>query len=176
MKNIIFIGGIHGVGKTTFCKKVFKNIDVNHYSASHLIKSLNKEPINDKNKKVVNINKNQDKLIAAIDKYVEKVKLTLLDGHFCLLNKTYEIKDIPLNTFLKIPIKAIIILHDSIDNIQNKNSKRDGILYNNELLSSFQNRELEHSKYIAKELGVPYKKFDVNNDLKNVLKFIKEFL
>lgn len=176
MKNIVFIGGIHGVGKTTFCKKTLKRIGVKHYSAGHLIKSLNKELINNKNKKVVNINKNQNELVVAIDKYVEKVNLSLLDGHFCLLSETYEINDIPLNIFLKIPIRAIIILHDSIDNIQNKNSKRDGILYNSALLSSFQSRELEYSKYIAEELDVPYQKFDVNNDFEDILKFIKKFL
>lgn len=176
MKNIIFIGGIHGVGKTTFCQKVLQKINIQHYSASHLIKSIDKELIYNKNKKVIDIDNNQNKLIIAINKYIEETKTSLLDGHFCLLNRAYEIKEIPINTFIAMRPKAIIVLYDKIDNIKNKNSERDGILYNDKLLLSFQNRELGYSEKIAKKLDIPYKKINVNDNFKDALEFIKGFL
>ena len=40
--NINFIGGIHGVGKTTFCKLLTERIGYLHYSASSLIKEYKK--------------------------------------------------------------------------------------------------------------------------------------
>lgn len=126
--------------------------------------------------KVIDIDNNQDKLIIAINKYIEKTKISLLDGHFCLLSQTYEIKDIPINTFIAMHPKAIIVLYDEIDNIKNKNSQRDGILYNNKLLLSFQNRELEYSEKIAEKLDIPYKKINVNDNFQDTLEFIKEFL
>lgn len=36
--NIIFIAGIHGVGKSTLCKKLSSRYNIEHYSASELIK------------------------------------------------------------------------------------------------------------------------------------------
>ena len=38
MKNIIFIGGIHGVGKGTICKEVVLNTDLIHLTASQILK------------------------------------------------------------------------------------------------------------------------------------------
>ena len=38
--NIIFVGGIHGVGKTTFCKNIVKKSELEHFSSSELISML----------------------------------------------------------------------------------------------------------------------------------------
>ena len=38
MKNIIFIGGIHGVGKGTLCEKVCNDLNIRHLSASEVLK------------------------------------------------------------------------------------------------------------------------------------------
>lgn len=176
MKNILFIGGIHGVGKTTFCKKVLKKIDVNHYSAGLLIKQVDRELMNDGSKIVVDIDKNQDKLTTAINLYVDENKFCLLDGHFCLLNTAFKIKEVPEKTFKEISPKAIIVLYDTVNNIQNRISDRDGTLYNSKLLLSFQNKELTHSKNIAKILGIPCEIFDINKDFKGIMSFINDLI
>lgn len=36
-RQIIFVGGIHGVGKTTLCKKIESRYNMEHFSASNLI-------------------------------------------------------------------------------------------------------------------------------------------
>ena len=53
--NINFIGGIHGVGKTTFCKLLTERIGYLHYSASSLIKEYKNL---EKDKKVDKVNEN----------------------------------------------------------------------------------------------------------------------
>jgi 2-phosphoglycerate kinase len=35
---MIFVGGIHGVGKTLFCRNVTQHLDIEHVTASSLIR------------------------------------------------------------------------------------------------------------------------------------------
>jgi adenylate kinase len=37
-KNIFFIGGIHGVGKSTICQQVCREMNIEYLSASELLK------------------------------------------------------------------------------------------------------------------------------------------
>lgn len=174
MNKIIFIGGIHGVGKTTLCDQILKKIDINHYSSSALIKQLDKKLVNDRNKRVADINRNQDKLIIAIDSYVNKAKSYLLDGHFCLLDSDQKITKVSENIFKKINPSSIVIVRDDIDNIQHKNNDRDAVNYDKKLLDDFQYQELEYSRYIADKLKIPYLIFDINTNIEIVVNFIKK--
>ena len=55
---IIFIGGIHGVGKTSLCVRLTDSKGINNFSASQLIKMLKTDYSDDKNKGVKNISNN----------------------------------------------------------------------------------------------------------------------
>jgi len=90
-RKIIFIGGIHGVGKSTLRKKITNVMDIQSYSASSLIKSVSDLNF-PSDKKIKGINKNQDLLIDAVDKYIDPNRYCLLDGHFCLLNQNGDKK------------------------------------------------------------------------------------
>jgi adenylate kinase len=63
---IIFIGGVHGVGKTFLCNTVREELDIDHYSASDLIKKVKnvKFPTN---KHIKGIGGNQNALIIALE-------------------------------------------------------------------------------------------------------------
>ncbi|MBC8438182.1 MAG: AAA family ATPase [Deltaproteobacteria bacterium] len=175
-KKIIFVGGVHGVGKTTLCKKITDELHIKHYSASQLIKKLKNEDVDNKDKRVKNIDSNQDLLIAAIDQYLDKSVLSILDGHFCLLNTKHEINRIPKETFAAISPVAIITLHDSIANIENKIARRDGIHYNVNLLSSFQDEEISYSADVANYLEIPHLLFDVSDKIEGLINFITEII
>ncbi len=111
-------------------------------------------------------------LLAAIDKYIDQNSITILDGHFCLLNSNHEITKIPKATFEGILPIAIIVLHDSISNISNKITNRDGVSYDINLLSSFQNEEMKYSADIADDLQIPFLLFDVSGDMSEMVNFI----
>jgi adenylate kinase len=68
--NISFIGGIHGVGKSTICKDLCTKLSVEYLSASQVLKwaDLNQDV---KNKMAENISVTQDRLI---EKLVNTVK------------------------------------------------------------------------------------------------------
>ena len=60
-KNIIFIGGIHGVGKGTVCKEIASKTDLIHITASEILKW--NEISSSDNKFVNNISSTQERLI-----------------------------------------------------------------------------------------------------------------
>ena len=147
MKNIIFIGGIHGVGKGTICKKIASRTDLIHITASEILKwndiSLSS------NKFVNNIISTQERLINGLKNLIEKDKEYLLDGHFCLLNSNGIPSRINEDTFDQINPKAIAIVIDSVEKIAKRLETRDGKIYDIEVLYEFQQMEIEYAKYLS---------------------------
>lgn len=152
-KNIAFIGGIHGVGKSTICRQICDEVRLEYLSASELIKwkEIN---VDIKNKKVEDIPNTQDRLIIGLKNVIQNKQSYLLDGHYCLLNSQNEITNVPLDTFQQInPISLNIILGDIIE-IKNRLETRDNKPYDLELLEQMQKNELDYAKYLSKTLGV----------------------
>jgi len=75
-KKIIFVAGIHGVGKTYLCQSLKESIGIDHFSASQLISEFKREKFSSTDKSVKNINNNQELLLKAIEKYIQPTRLT----------------------------------------------------------------------------------------------------
>lgn len=151
--NIAFIGGIHGVGKSTICRQICDDVELEYLSASELIKwkDINEDA---QNKKVRNILGTQDRLIHGLINCIQKGRHYILDGHYCLLSSENKIVDIPLNTFRLInPVSLNIVLGDIIET-KNRLEKRDNRRYDQDLLSQMQDCELNHARHLSKTLGV----------------------
>ena len=153
MKNIAFIGGIHGVGKSTVCQQICDKLDFIHLSASELIKwsDINEDV---KNKKVKDIQDTQDRLIVGLRNTIQTEKRYLLDGHYCLLNTNGEIKDIPFSIFQKINPFSLNIILDDVSEIKKRIEARDNKHYDYDLLKRMQDNELQYAKYLSEKLGV----------------------
>lgn len=150
---IAFIGGIHGVGKSTICRQICNELNLEYLSASELLKwkDINEDA---KNKKVKDIPDTQNRLILGLTNMVKKDKNFLLDGHYCLLNSDNEVVNIPLDTFEKInPISLNLILGD-ISEIKERLETRDNKPYDYSLLERLQNEELTYAKHLSKKLGI----------------------
>lgn len=142
---IIFVAGIHGVGKTTFCKKKgFKNV----YIASELIKKYKSldGKLTDK------IPNNQDILVKAVKEI--KQEQIYLDGHFSLLDLDEKIVILPFQLYKILGINEIILLTSKIFKIQERLKKRDGKIYSLDLLEEFQNSEIRQAKLVAQKLDI----------------------
>lgn len=145
---IIFIAGVHGVGKTQYCNSI-KTDEIKNYSASELIKKYK----NIETKMVKNIEENQNILLKAIS-YLTEEKI-YLDGHFCLLNMKGEITRIPIQTFEELGMKEIFILYSDVNNIICRLKKRDKIEYSYTLVDELQKAEISYGKEIALKLNIP---------------------
>jgi adenylate kinase len=152
--NIVFISGVHGVGKTSFCKDISIDLDIQYFTASEIIRSY-------KNKRfdtlyVSDIESNQDILIKAITEILDNTKIYLLDGHFCLLNKSKEIERISYDIFVQLGLKAIVVLVDDIAKVQKRLFMRMNQEYDFEKLKELQDAEVSYAKEVAGSLNIPF--------------------
>ena len=172
---IIFIGGVHGIGKTALCRSICKKFEVIHHSASELIKRYGHIEFAP-NARVENIDRNQEFLINAIHEYLDTSKIYLMDGHFCLLNQDSIITKIPEPTFIAISPMAIILLHDDPRNIHSHLKEKNREIYDLDLLVSFQEQESDYSRFVATKLNVPYLKANPSTEREIIDKFIADKL
>lgn len=159
-ENLIFIGGIHGVGKSTICKSICDKVQIEYLSASKVLKWIDEE-----NKNIDNISNNQDILISNLKKIIQNDKVYLLDGHYCLLNQSNKIENIPLETFKQLnPIIFIAIVED-VSIIKQRLESRDNRVYEWDLLKTFQDEEITYAKYLSEKLCKPFYIFKSKDDL-----------
>ncbi len=152
-RKIIFVGGIHAVGKGVICKELAEKFNFEHLSASQVLKW---NEISDlKNKKVKNFATNQERLLANLNQIIEPNKKYLLDGHFTLLNSNGEPKKIDESTFTGIQPKSIILLTCEPEIIYERLKQRDNSNYQLSILKKMQQMEIEHANYISKKLKIP---------------------
>jgi len=165
---MIFVGGVHGVGKSFLCSLARKRYGINAYSSGVLIAAYKKdEYLSDK--KVDDISHNQNILKLALQEIEKTEKNFLLDGHFCLYNKFGKIEEIASAVFKELKPKAILILIAPSSVLYERLSSRDGIIYSLEELGNFQEHEIQHAKQIASNLGVP---IEIQSDMEKGLAFI----
>jgi len=160
--NIIFFGGIHGVGKGTICNNISKKYSIPHFSASEVLKW---EEISEKsNKKVIDFDLTQERLINGLKKIVKPNHTYLLDGRFTLLDKDGKPKKISSDTFFKIQPIAIVVVTQNVEIILKRLKKRDNNKYDYQTLEKMQELELNHSYTIANEMKIPFIRVSDNDD------------
>jgi adenylate kinase len=121
---IIFVGGIHGVGKSQFSNRASQILRIPHFSASELITKQRKAPAAI-NKRVEDVGDNQDALITAIESHSIKDTKFILDGHFCVFDSADIVQTIPIKTFQKLSPAAVIVLLDEVGRIQHSRQGGD---------------------------------------------------
>jgi adenylate kinase len=169
--NIIFIAGVHGVGKSYFCSQIENNFGLPAFSASQLIKEVKISEI-DINKKVIDAEENQEHLVVALKNIKTTSKTIILDGHFCLFTDE-GIINISEKVFQKIQLKSIFVLYDYPEKIYQRIKNRDGIELSIDIISELQYREIERAEFIANLINIPFNKinfcdiddFLVNNEI-----------
>ena len=159
---IRFIAGIHGSGKTTYCQNE-KSATEPHYSCSAIIKKC--KNLNPDRKKIAkDVANNQPSLIDYINEEIHADKI-ILDGHFCLFTKDYQIHEIDVDVFRDMKISSITIITAKPSLIFERLLKRDGISHPVEQLERLQEKENERALFIAEKLGVPLTRIDTTNKI-----------
>lgn len=167
MNNIIFVAGIHGVGKTTLCKQLSIKYGIEHLSASKIIAEAKKRPFT--SLFIEEIGENQVILVNAVNNFLDKSKKYILDGHFCLLNECRAVEKVPQRTFELLGIEKIIVLIEDVNIIHQRLGNRLGINYDIELLNHLQKMEMEYSQQVSSILNVPYMALDISKTNEELL-------
>lgn len=152
---MIFVAGIHGVGKTTFSEGLAKELHINHYVASQIIAARDKERVYPA-KLVDAIDDNQAILIEECSAISQKEHEFILDGHMCLLDSNGIITRISEEVFDRLNISKLIVLECPAVIIQERMKNRDSIYWPIEKINTFMAEERVYGKYIANKLGIPF--------------------
>ena len=166
--HMVFVGGIHGVGKSTICSDVFEALGYECVTASSLIAAYGGKT--DHNKRIDHVEENQSLLLAALDKAKSKNGRLLLDGHYTLINGQGDIKPIDVEVFRAMRLNQLILIKGKPDKIAARLEARDGRLWTQSFLSNFQEAEEAHARNVAKSIGVPLR--IISNDIEKSRKLI----
>lgn len=162
ISKIIFLGGIHGVGKNTMCTLIEKEMDIVHLTASDLIKWSEISPdIN--NKEVSDVDETQNRLISALRGTIAPSKEYILDGHFCLLRPGGDISRVPFETFRAINPCAIAVMTEKPSIINKRLSRRNKKEYPVDLIRAFQQEEVSWAEEVSSKLNIPFLEIHGNN-------------
>lgn len=151
---VIFVAGIYGVGKSTLCSFLSKELNIPNFSAGDLISEVNGEKYGS-NKVVKDKNGNQDILVSAINEKYKTTNTFLLAGHFCIFNAENEVDMLPDFVFGNMNIGAILLLEADVKTIIEHLSKRDGKHYSDLSIEKLQISEREQAEKISSQIGVP---------------------
>lgn len=174
---VIFVAGIHGVGKTTCCAEVAKQISIPHYTASAIIRSEKASVISEHSKEVRNVGVNQNHLVEGLRKIVEAGKQRIiLDGHFTLLSAEGQIKPISVDIFAGLDVDGFVLYKDDPLRISARLQERDNMAWDVSLLTTHQNAEIAHAKVVSETLQLPIvylEAFDSNGLVETTLRVWK---
>lgn len=102
---LIFLGGVHGVGKTSMCEGLFERFGLEVISASTIIRAERAHPSSDSRTAVLNVGGNQGLLIRGVQRLVTGAPgKYLLDGHFALRTLAGNIEEIDADVFHSIGV------------------------------------------------------------------------
>lgn len=169
---MIFISGVHGVGKSYFCDMVKQTIDINAYSASTLISEKKKSGFS-RDKLIPDIDDNQQYLLQAVDELRATEGNFILDGHFCLLNAEGKVQRIVYETFTALKPEAILLLTEAPDIIAERRQSRDNRDVTVESIKEFQDSEEVYAKEVAEAIGAKLFISKGTSDLEKSIEFIK---
>lgn len=169
---MIFLSGVHGVGKSYFCNLVLNRLGIKSYSASTLISSRRKRGFS-ADKLIPDIDENQFMLIEAIGELRSQGHEFILDGHFCLLNEVGEITRISSDTYTSLSPDAIILLTEKPETIADRRLHRDGVRQAVVEIDKFQMAEKQYAEEISALLRIPLVVSNGSNDLEYVIEFIR---
>jgi adenylate kinase len=151
---VIFVGGIHGAGKSKICKDLSSILNFPFFSSSEIIK-WNENNIDAANKYVNDISYTQTKLIEGLNEIKKHTNSFILDGHFCLFDKTGKPINIDFKIFNSISPNIIIVQTENIKTIQDRLLKRDNKKYDINTLKQMEIMELSNAKNVSELLKVP---------------------
>lgn len=172
-QNIAFIGGIHGSGKGTICKDIASRLNINHISASEVLKWA-EVSLDVKNKLVQDITQTQNRLIAGLRVATSPNQNYLLDGHYCLLNNLGKVTRVPQSTFEQIAPVLLSVVNTNPEIVKRRLEARDNKKYDSILLSEMQLMEVEYASELAKALNTPL--IIIENDIQPFLNVLPQKL
>lgn len=151
---IIFLAGIHGVGKTHLGRPVAERLRIRFAIASQLIREERGRSTWSSDRFAAEIDDNQLALIKAIQRLSQSRGVVLLDGHFVLKNTRGEIVPLSIEVFRQLELSGAVLMKNAPGVIAERLLKRSGANYDLQEIADLQTAEEGHATVVCSTLGI----------------------
>lgn len=152
---IIFLGGVHGVGKTSMCDGVSEQFGLKVVGASAIIRAEREYPSPDSRTAVSNVGGNQELLIRGVRRLLtDDPGNYLMDGHFALRTLAGKIEEIDVGVFHSMGVNGLVCLVDDPHAISRRLAARDGQDHDVDEIAQLQAVELGSAESVSRGLGL----------------------
>jgi adenylate kinase len=160
---IIFVAGIHGVGKTYLGGPTANQLGIHHATASQLIREERGLPTWGSDKRVSSVDENQVALISAVRRLRASGQKLLLDGHFVLRTGVGDHTEIDVQVFSDLGISAVVLLEAPPETVLSRLAIRGDASWSIPEVAEFSNREASHACIVASKLGIGISRLNCPN-------------
>lgn len=154
---IIFVAGIHGVGKTFLGAPAAQQLGIRHATASQLIREERGLQSWGADKRVSGLDENQAALISATRRLHYSGQQLLLDGHFVLRGTNGEFNEIDPQVFRDLQIGAVLLLEADIDVVIERLGARGDTSWTSSELRTLAECEETHARRVSSALGIAFR-------------------
>lgn len=153
--SVIFLAGVHGVGKGFLGAPVAKLLGMDHLTASQLIQQEKGRATWTEEKRVAEVDDNQLALIRAITRLHVSGKRILLDGHFVLRDSIGNLTKLSSDVFAQLHLTGAIVLTEDAEIISHRIAERDSVETNAETIVELAAAEALHAENVCLKLQIP---------------------
>lgn len=152
---VIFLAGVHGVGKGHLGALVSSGFGVRHLTASQLIREEKGRESWGKDKVVTDVDNNQRALIQAVGRLRDSGQVLLLDGHFVLRAPNGDYIRLDIGVFSALKLSGVVLLCEEADRIAARLLRRDGVHTTPDSIRALAAQEEAHAREVCGELSIP---------------------
>jgi adenylate kinase len=162
MNELVFVGGIHGVGKTSISRRLAEMLPAVHVTAGTLIRDTASSghivTVGVGNKAVPDVDGNQELLLRGLASFRIRIgakQPLLLDGHFCLLDPSGNVTEISLDVFAAMEPAAVLLVTAEPETVRARLMQRDAASPPLDVIAQLSNREKTRAVEVVTALAIP---------------------
>lgn len=151
----IFIGGIHGAGKTHLSERLSQELGIKHYSAGQLLSDRLPKRKGTALRHAETLESDQLFVIQRLRELANPLEYVVLDGHFALATEGAGVVPIPKEYFELLEPVALLLLDTPVNEVRRRLTVRDGHAPLVSLIQELRSQELATAYRVSQELSVP---------------------
>lgn len=151
-QKLIFIGGVHGSGKTTIGSKAALRLGADFKSCSQIIRA-ERQTQTVSTPGIADVEVNQRALIAGLKRLRSSSATVMLDGHFTLKTQNDGIQPIPLSVFEAMLPDELFLVETSSSSISIRLASRDGVVIPEATIIHHQEQERRFAELVSQHFG-----------------------
>lgn len=173
---LVIVGGIHGAGKSSLCRRLAPELGAEWVSAGAALRSV--MGTQQRQEKIVaDVEGNQEAIARALASTLGGIeKPVLLDGHFVLWKGSNHVEKVPVDYFRALRPVALLIVDTPVGDIKFRLKIRDSKEYSKKELDNFRRAEISHGRAVSQVLSIPLQILPGSDAIETAREFLATLL